>query len=84
MSTIKTKITIDEVNRFLLGETSITETMEVLDAIAADPKLEEYVVTERRLNYVNNQMEEYGSFIPIRSIAADDGKNLCDVLYPQV
>ena len=78
MSTIKTKITIDEVNRFLLGETSITETMEVLDAIAADPKLEEYVVTERRLNYVNNQMEEYGSFIPIRSIAADDGKNLCD------
>lgn len=78
MSTIKTKITFDEVNRFLLGETSITETMEVLDAIAADPKLEEYVVTERRLNYVNNQMEEYGSFIPIRSIAADDGKNLCD------
>lgn len=78
MSTIKTKITIDEVNRFLLGETSITETMEVLDAIAADPKLEEYVVTERRLNYVNNQMEEYGCFIPVRNMAADDGKNLCD------
>lgn len=78
MSTIKTKVTIDKVDQFLRGETSITETMEVLDAIAADPKLEEYVVTERRLNYVNNQMEEYGSFIPIRNIAADDGKNLCD------
>lgn len=78
MSTRKMNISIEKVDRFLHGETSITETMEVLDAIAADSKLEEYLVTERRLDYVNNQMKEYGSFIPIRSMAADDGKNLCD------
>jgi len=36
------------------------------------------VVTQRRLDYVRDQMEEYGSFIPIRSMAADDGNNLCD------
>lgn len=78
MSTINSNVTIEKVNRFLRGETSITESMEVLDAIASDSKLEEYVVTERRLDYVNNQMNEYGSFIPIRSIAADDGKNLCE------
>ena len=78
MNTIKTNVTIEKVDRFLRGETSIIETMEVLDAIAVDPRLEEYVVTERRLDYSNNQMKEYGSFIPIRSMAADDGKNLCD------
>ncbi len=78
MNTNKMNISIEEVDRFLRGETSITETMEVLDAIAVDSKLEEYVVTERRLNYVKNQMEEYGSFIPVRCMAADDGKNLCD------
>ena len=78
MNTIKADSTIEKVNRFLRGATSITESMEVLDAIASDLKLEEYVVTERRLDYVNNQMEEYGSFIPIRSMAADDGKNLCE------
>ena len=78
MSTIKKDLIIEKVDRFLRGETSMTETMEVLDAIATDPKLEEYLVTERRLDYVRNQMEEYGSFIPIRSMAADDGKNLCD------
>lgn len=78
MNSLKKNVTIEKVDRFLRGETSITETMEVLDAIAADSKLEEYIVTERRLDYVNNQMKEYGSFIPIRSMAADDGKNLCD------
>lgn len=78
MNTIKSNVTIEKVDRFLRGETSIIETMEVLDAIAVDPRLEEYIVTERRLDYTNTQMEEYGSFIPIRSMAADDGKNLCD------
>lgn len=78
MNTIKMNVTIEKVDRFLRGETSIIETMEVLDAIALDPVLEEYVVTERRLDYANNQMEEYGGFIPIRSMAADDGNNLCD------
>ena len=78
MDTKKTNVTIEKVDRFLRGDTSILETMQVLESIAVDPKLEEYVVTERRLDYVNNQMEEYGSFIPLRSVAADDGKNLCE------
>lgn len=78
MSTTKMNVTFEKVERFLRSETSISETMEVLDAIATDPMIEEYVVTERRLNYAREQSEEYGCFIPIKSMAADDGKNLCD------
>ena len=78
MNNVKMNVTYEQVDRFLRGETSMTETLAVLDAIATDLDLEEYVVTERRLKYASEQIEEYGCFIPIRSMAADDGKNLCD------
>ena len=71
-------ISKDKMDKFLLGESSAEETMEILSAIAVDQRLEEYVVTNRRMAYTNKQMEDYGSFIPVSSMAADDGKNLCD------
>ena len=71
-------ITDELMNRFLQGTTSVEETAEILAAIAVNPNLEESVVTHRRVAYSNEQMEEYGCFIPVGSMAADDGKNLCD------
>jgi ribosomal protein L32 len=72
------KITNDIMERFLQGQTSVEETAEIMMAIAVNPELEEMVVAHRRMAYTNEQMEDYGSFIPISSMAADDGQNLCD------
>ena len=72
------KITNDIMERFLQGQTSVEETAEIMMAIAVNPELEELVVNHRRMDYTNEQMEDYGSFIPISSMAADDGQNLCD------
>ena len=75
------KISKEKIDKFLLGETSAEETVEILSAVAIDPELEEYIVTSRRMAYTNEQMEDYGSFIPISSMAADNGNNnLCDFL----
>lgn len=76
---MKTEIDIKKVDRFLAGKTSPEETVEILAAISVNPKLEEYVVTQKRLNYAGEQLEDYGCFIPAGSMAADDGKNLCDL-----
>lgn len=73
------KIDIESVDRFLAGETSPEESIRILAAIAVDPELEEYVVTQKRLDYASEQMEDYGSFIPAGNMAADDGRNLCDL-----
>lgn len=72
------KITNDIMERFLQGQTSVEETAEIMMAIAVNPELEEMVVNHRRMAYTQEQMEDYGSFIPISSMAADDGQNLCD------
>lgn len=66
------------IDKYLSGETSKEESLEALTAIASDPKLEAYVIAQRRYSYEEQQMEEYGSFIPARNMAADDGHNLCD------
>lgn len=71
-------ITNETMERFLQGQTSVEETVEIMAAIAVNPELEEQVITHRRMAYTNEQMEDYGSFIPISSMAADDGQNLCD------
>ena len=71
-------ISKEKIEQFLRGETSKEETAEILLHIAVNPELEEQIVTRRRQEYISNQMDEYGCFIPIRSMAADDGKNLCD------
>lgn len=67
------------INRFLEGKTTPEETALVLAAIAANPELEEYYITQRRLEYTNEQLQDYDSFIPASSMAADDGRNLCDL-----
>ena len=71
-------ITKEKIEQFLRGETSKEETAEILLHIAVNPEFEEQIVTRRRQEYISNQMDEYGCFIPIKSMAADDGKNLCD------
>ena len=72
------KITEELMERFLEGRTSPEETVQILAEIAVNPKLEEYVVTRRRVDYSTEQMEDYSSFIPVNSNASDDGRNLCD------
>ena len=72
------KINKQMIDRFLEGKTKPAETIEVLSAIAIDPALQEYVVTRRRIHYADEQMEDYGSFIPASGMAAADGQNLCD------
>lgn len=72
------KITQEKINQFLKGETSKEETAEIMLHMAVNPDLEEQFVIKQRLDYVDAQLEDYGSFIPVRSMAADDGKNLCD------
>lgn len=67
------------VQRFFEGKTTPEETIMVMAAIAVNPELKEFYVTQKRLAYANEQLEDYGSFIPASSLAADDGRNLCDL-----
>lgn len=67
------------IEKFLSGQTTPEESIAVLTAIATNPEFEEYVVTQRRLDYEEDQLKDYGSFIPASSMAADDGRNLCDL-----
>lgn len=67
------------IEKYLSGKTSPEETIAALTAIATNPELEEYVVTQRRLDYEEDKLKDYGSFIPASSMAADDGRNLCDL-----
>lgn len=66
------------IDKYLSGKTSPEETIEVLASIATNPELEEYLITQKRLDYEENKLLEYSSFIPASSMAADDGRNLCD------
>lgn len=66
------------IDKFFEGSTTPEENAIVLTAIKANPELEEYFITRYRLEYTNEQTDDYGSFIPASSMAADDGRNLCD------
>jgi len=66
------------IDKYLSGGTTPEETMAVLSEIAVNPDLEEYFITQMRLDYEEERLDEYGSFIPAGSMAADDGQNLCD------
>ena len=66
------------IDKYLSGSTTPEETMTVLSEIAVNPELEEYFVTQMRLDYEEERLNDYGSFIPAGSMAADDGQNLCD------
>ena len=67
------------IDKFFEGNTTAEETVLVLTAISSNPDLEEYFITRKRLEYANEQTEDYSSFIPASSMAADDGRNLCDL-----
>ena len=67
------------IDKYLSGGTTPEETVAVLSAIASNPDMERYVVTQMRLDYEEERLNEYGSFIPAGSMAADDDRNLCDL-----
>lgn len=75
---MKKIITSQQLDRYLNGQTSTEETLEILEAIAFNPSLQEYIITNDRLNYEQDLYNDYSFFLPIRQMAADDGKNLCD------
>lgn len=69
---------LNKLDLFLDGKVSQEEAVRLIAAVAADPALEEYMVSTRRALYTSEQIEDYGCFIPAGSMAADDGQNLCD------
>lgn len=73
----------DRINRYLDGESDEQERLSVISAIAFDPEWkavwDRVSITRMRLNRSLELEEEYGSFIPAGSLAADDGHNLCDI-----
>lgn len=75
---MKKSITTQLLDKFLNGETTPEETVMILEQMAFDPSLQEYVITKQRLDYDLELHNDYSFFLPIRQMAADDGKNLCD------
>lgn len=75
---MKNIITKDDVVDFLHGNLSVKETLNVLETMAFDSSIEEEIISSQRMNYAKQQEMDYGSFLPIRKMAADDGDNLCD------
>ena len=72
-------ISRQQIDLFLEGKTSAVETMNILEAMVFDPSIQEYIITQQRINHTINLKQSYGDFIPVTSLAADDGNNLCDV-----
>lgn len=68
----------EKINRLLDGTARPQELMELMASAATDSAIEEKIVNCRRALYTEEQIEDYGSFIPAGSVAADDGQNLCD------
>lgn len=71
-------ITKETINDFLNGKTSLPDTFDILETMVFDPSLEEQVISSQRMKYAKQQDLDYGSFLPINKMAADDGENLCD------
>ena len=72
-------ISKDQLDLFLEAKTSAVETMNILEAMVFDPSIQEHIVTQQRMNHTTDLKQSYGDFIPVTSLAADDGNNLCDV-----
>ena len=66
------------IDRYLDDRITEEETLELMNYVAFDPEVERYIISNIRMEYDNEQHDEYGSFIPASSFAADDGSNLCD------
>lgn len=69
---------LNKIDNFSKGRINPEELMDILTEIAVNPDAQESLVNERRSAYISEQLEDYGSFIPASSVAADDGHNLCD------
>lgn len=80
------------IDRYCNGETNAKETIAALRLISLKPEWEQYVydfskseeekdaersIIQLRVNYEEQIEEIYGQFIPIYSLAAVDGENLC-------
>lgn len=72
------KVDYSMIDKYLSGATTPEETVAVLAEIAVNPEMEEYVIAQMRLDYEEERLNDYGSFIPASSMAADDDRNLCD------
>lgn len=79
----KNTINLDQIDAFLRGELNAQEVLEVLESAAFDPSIMEYIVTEQRVSSAAELERDYGSFLPVGSMAADDGRNLCDLQCEQ-
>ena len=71
-------VTKENIIDFLNGNLSVQDTIDVLETMAFDSSLEEHVISTQRMNYARQIDADYGSFLPISKMAADDGENLCD------
>lgn len=72
------KVDFPLIDKYLAGGTTPEETVAVLAEIAVNPEMEEYLIVQMRLDYEQERLRDYGSFIPAGSMAADDDRNLCD------
>lgn len=80
------------IQRFCEGKTAPKETLAALELMAIEPKWERFAqeyklemervqvthVAMKRMDYEMSVQQQYGQYLPIYSLAADDGKNLCD------
>lgn len=82
----KNKIKIDDelIDRYLDGDVNEQEMAVVLEAIAHDEELQEYIITLERLqeSLGDDQEDDYGEH-PMTRMAAAARDNLCDVLCEQ-
>lgn len=76
---IRNHISRERLDLFLDGKASAVETLEILEAMVFDPSIQEYIISSRRMNHTIELKRDYGGFIPITQLAADDGNNLCDI-----
>lgn len=75
---MKNIVTKENIIDFLNGNLSAQDTLEVLETMAFDSSLEEQVISNQRMKYARQIDLDYGGFLPIDKMAADDGENLCD------
>lgn len=87
----KNIITQERLDAFLNGEMTVEQTLDFLEQAAFDPQIEELLpqkdqesqITEQRMNSAMELARDYGHFLPVASMAADDERNLCDVQCEQ-
>jgi len=82
-----------QIDKIASGKASIEEQAAIILRISADSEAQTYfneqaskidpeiaraIVENKRIEYCQELLEDYGEFIPASAYAADDGNNLCD------